>query len=50
MKKEAKFNEQAAMNNNLDSATLQMNADIAKQHETPKQYLKQNDKNKYTKI
>ena len=37
MKKQEKLNEEAAMNNNLGSATLQMNQDIAKQHVKPKE-------------
>jgi hypothetical protein len=36
MKKEEKLNEEAALNNNLHSSTLQMNPDIAKLHEKPK--------------
>ncbi|MFP3916893.1 hypothetical protein U5N28_03690 [Lysinibacillus telephonicus] len=39
MKKEERLhevNDQAALNNNLDAATLQMNTTIAKQHEKPK--------------
>lgn len=36
MKKEVKWNEQGALNNNLDAATLQMNTDIPKQHVKPK--------------
>lgn len=38
MKKEERLhevNDQAALNNNLDAATLQMNTTIAKQHEKP---------------
>lgn len=36
MKKDEKLNEEAALNNNLDAATLQMNSNIAKQHQKPK--------------
>lgn len=36
MKKEERLNEEAALNNNLHSSTLQMNSDIAKLHEKPK--------------
>jgi len=32
MKKEEKLNEEAALNNNLDSATLRANMEIAKEH------------------
>jgi len=35
-KNEKQFNDQGAMNNNLDAATIQMNPDIAKQHIKPK--------------
>ncbi|HWK22083.1 MAG TPA: hypothetical protein VNS08_03530 [Ureibacillus sp.] len=35
MRKEEKLNEEAALNNNLDAATLRMNADIAKNHVEP---------------
>lgn len=37
MKKQEKLNEEAAMNNNLGAATLQMNQEIAKQHVKPKE-------------
>ncbi|MGY0694837.1 hypothetical protein ACW2QC_18985 [Virgibacillus sp. FSP13] len=36
MDKEERLNEEAALNNNLDSSTLQMNDDITKQHQKPK--------------
>lgn len=36
MKKDEKLNEEAALNNNLDSATLRMNSEIAKDHVEPK--------------
>ncbi|MDI7742565.1 hypothetical protein QMK38_11165 [Lysinibacillus fusiformis] len=36
MKKNEKLNEEAALNNNLDSATLRMNAEIANDHAEPK--------------
>jgi hypothetical protein len=36
MAKEERLNEEAAMNNNLHSSTLQMNQDIIKQHQQPK--------------
>ncbi|WP_163971114.1 hypothetical protein [Oceanobacillus halotolerans] len=36
MDKEERLNEEAALNNNLDDATLQMNHDITKQHKKPK--------------
>jgi len=36
MHKDERLNEEAALNNNLDAATLQMNNDIAKQHKQPK--------------
>lgn len=45
MKNEKRFNEQAAMNNNLDSATIQMNPDIAKQHGKPKPDIQKTEKN-----
>jgi hypothetical protein len=35
MAKEERRNEEAAMNNNLHSSTLQMNQDIIKQHQQP---------------
>ena len=41
MKKEEKLNEEAALNNNLGSSTLQMNTTIAKQHVQPKLNEKQ---------
>jgi hypothetical protein len=36
MAKEERLNEEAAMNNNLHSSTLQMNQNIIKQHQQPK--------------
>ncbi|WP_158701533.1 hypothetical protein [Lentibacillus sp. Marseille-P4043] len=36
MDKEERLNEEAALNNNLDSSTLRMNDDITKQHQKPK--------------
>lgn len=36
MKKEEKWNEQAALNNNIGSSTLSMNPQIAKDHVAPK--------------
>lgn len=36
MKKVEKLNEEAALNNNLDAATLRMNTEIAKEHAEPK--------------
>ncbi|MGJ9385996.1 hypothetical protein [Salipaludibacillus sp. CF4.18] len=36
MAKDEKLNEEAALNNNLPSSTLQMNQDIIKLHEKPK--------------
>ncbi|MDN4494830.1 hypothetical protein [Ureibacillus aquaedulcis] len=35
MKKDEKLNEEAALNNNLDAATLRMNTEIAKNHVEP---------------
>ncbi len=36
MKKDERLNEEAALNNNLDAATLRMNSEIAKDHVEPK--------------
>ncbi|WP_260471865.1 hypothetical protein [Bacillus sp. HMF5848] len=36
MKKEFKLNEEAALNNNVDSTTLQMNSKIKSQHKKAK--------------
>jgi hypothetical protein len=36
MAKEVRLNEEAVINNNLHSSTLQMNKDIIKQHQHPK--------------
>ena len=36
MKKDEKLNEEAALNNNLDAATLRMNSEIARDHVEPK--------------
>ena len=44
MKKEEKLNEEAALNNNLDSATLRMNSEIAKDHVEPKATQSSSDK------
>ncbi|MBM7570604.1 hypothetical protein [Aquibacillus albus] len=33
MAKKERLNEEAALNNNLDDSTLQMNTDITKQHQ-----------------
>ncbi|MFC7687315.1 hypothetical protein [Ureibacillus sp. GCM10028918] len=44
MKKEEKLNEEAALNNNLDSATLRMNSEIAKDHVEPKAAQSSSDK------
>ena len=44
MKKEERLhgvNDQAALNNNVDAATLQMNSTIAKQHEKPNKQTSQ---------
>lgn len=45
LKKEEKLNEEAAINNNLGSSTLQMNQDIAKQHVKPKSTKSNTEKN-----
>lgn len=50
MKKEEKLNEEAALNNNLDSATLRMNTEIAKEHEKPKTTLTANKKNETKRL
>lgn len=44
MAKKERLNEEAALNNNLDASTLQMNDDIEKQHQQPKTG-KQNKRN-----
>lgn len=50
MKKDEKLNEEAALNNNLDSATLRMNAEIAKDHVEPKSANTASDKKHETKL
>ncbi|MDF2065500.1 hypothetical protein [Bacillus sp. Cr_A10] len=49
-KNEKQFNDQGAMNNNLDAATIQMNPDIAKQHIKPKVERPTTDKTDNTKM
>ncbi|WP_158674461.1 MULTISPECIES: hypothetical protein [Lysinibacillus] len=43
-------NDQAALNNNIGSSTLQMNQDIARQHAKPKteKEIKETKNNKHT--
>ncbi|HWL25649.1 MAG TPA: hypothetical protein VNR38_18190 [Ureibacillus sp.] len=50
MKKEEKLNEEAAMNNNLGSATIQMNQEIAKEHVKPKIEANSEKKKPNTKL
>ncbi|BDH60446.1 hypothetical protein [Ureibacillus massiliensis] len=49
-KEEGKFNAEAAMNNNLGSATIQMNSEIAKQHVKPKTEKTDTNKRNETKM
>ena len=50
MKKDEKLNEEAALNNNLDSATLRMNAEITKDHVEPKTINASSDKRREPKL
>lgn len=50
MKKDEKLNEEAALNNNLDSATLRMNEEIAKEHVEPKLDTSESDKKQKPKM
>lgn len=49
MKKEEKLNEEAALNNNLDSATLRANTEIAKEHVQAKTTKTESQKKNNTK-